>query len=128
VLPRGKLYTHPVSTLDILPTVLSAAGAEPNGKTKRSLDGINLLPYLSGERDDPPHGALYWKVNNRCWAIRQGDWKLVRFHDLGIMLFHLADDRGETRDLAMRHPEIVQRLEKMFRAWESQLVPAAWKP
>jgi hypothetical protein len=43
-------------------------------------------------------------------------------------LFHLADDRGETRDLAMRHPEIVQRLEKMFRAWESQLVPPAWRP
>ncbi len=73
-LPAGKTYDHPVVQLDILPTELAAAGVEVNPEWK--LDGVNLLPYLTGEKTEQPHETLYWRYGDQ-WAVRHGDWKLV---------------------------------------------------
>ena len=73
-LPAGKTYDHPIIQLDILPTALAAAGAHADPEWK--LDGVNLLPYLTGKNEARPHETLYWRFGNQ-WAIRHGDWKLV---------------------------------------------------
>ncbi|HTU26413.1 MAG TPA: sulfatase-like hydrolase/transferase, partial [Pirellulales bacterium] len=75
-LPAGKAYDQPIIALDVLPTALTAAGMViPDHR-----DGVDLLPYLSGKNDQPPHAALYWRFGPQK-AVRQGNWKLVDWRD-----------------------------------------------
>jgi arylsulfatase A-like enzyme len=91
-LPAGKTYEHPVIQLDILPTALVAAGATIDPAWK--LDGVDLMPYLTGRRSDPPHETLFWRFGEQ-WAVRHGDWKLlVAYGGTGTPeLYHLAQER-----------------------------------
>jgi arylsulfatase A-like enzyme len=124
-IPAGKTYDRPVISLDILPTALAAAGVEPQPGWK--LDGTDLLPFLTGEKETPPHDALYWRFRfpptkpaEHRWAIRQGDWKLVKNGTEPVSLYHLATDIGETRNLAAEQRERVARLKKAYQAWDAQ--------
>ena len=117
-LSAGQVYDFPLSTLDLLPTFVKAAGGDP--KAIDGLDGVDMIPYLTGNRADRPHQALYWKMETRG-AIRDGDWKLLRFPDRPAELYNLIDDPGEQNDLAAIHPERVSALfEKLF-TWEMEL-------
>lgn len=132
-LPAGKVYDHPVIQLDLLPTALAAAGVEVVPEWK--LDGVDLLPYLLGEKPGTPHDTLYWRMNQQM-AIRQGDWKLVRYDtavDSGqtsrgdqsgvspARLYNLAADIGESNDLAATEPARLQQLQAAWDAWNTQL-------
>jgi arylsulfatase A-like enzyme len=139
-LPAGRSDDRPVIQLDILPTALAAAGVrlEPEW----NLDGVNLLPYLTGEQDGAPHDALYWRFGPQV-AIRKGDWKLVKgagsaniegierraaANMEGAELYHLAADLGETRNLAEQQPEKVQELAADWNRWNERNVEALWIP
>jgi arylsulfatase A-like enzyme len=131
-LPAGVTYDEPVISLDVVPTVLAAAGVEP--LSTRPLDGVDLLPFLTGERRGAPHEALYWRFNflplpvvARRWAIRAGRWKLVR-NDVEepIALYDLEADPGERNDLAAREPELVKALQTRWKRWNAQMRPPAW--
>jgi arylsulfatase A-like enzyme len=132
-LPAGKVYAPPVIQLDISATALAAAGVE--SKPEWKLDGVNLLPYLDGKNTAPPHAALYWRFGEQM-AIRMGDWKLVKGHlvpekpftDIAKkpLLFNLADDIGEQKDLADANPAKVKELADAWQKWNEGLVPAAW--
>jgi len=74
-IPAGRVDDRPVIQLDILPTALAAAGVAARPEWK--LDGVNLLPFLSGEKSGAPHEALYWRFGQQI-AVRKGDWKLVK--------------------------------------------------
>lgn len=122
-LPAGVVYELPISTLDVLPTAIAvASGSLP---ADREYDGVDLLPYLRGERSTRPHETLYWKLN---WgaAVRQGDWKLVRTPADELWLFDLAADPGERNDLAARRPELVVELRALLEAWEATLPAPLW--
>ncbi|NIM05629.1 MAG: sulfatase-like hydrolase/transferase, partial [Armatimonadetes bacterium] len=99
-LPAGKPYDKPVSSLDILPTAVVAAGGDPSAK----VEGVNVLPYLKGEKGQAPHDRLFWRICGKSGA-RVGDWKLVRNGDGTEKLFNLADDIGEKNDLSASNPE-----------------------
>lgn len=138
-LPAGEVHDHPVIQLDVLPTALAAAGVQANLEWK--LDGVDLLPYLTGENEGAPHPALYWRFGPQM-AIRSGDWKLVkapqrgqenfrRHNDgdtSGAQLFNLAEDITEKHDLAARHPKKVKQLEAAWKEWNAQLEKARWIP
>ncbi len=117
-------YGHPVSTLDLLPTFLAAAGAEPIDESA-PLDGIDLIPYLTRQTDERPHETLYWK-RSAAESIRHGDWKLIRIDDGYRLLFDLAADPGETVNLMRDRPEIAADLEQRLDAWVSELVEPLW--
>ncbi len=72
-IPAGRTYDRPVSSLDILPTMLAAAGAPPPPE----MDGVDLLPYLGRGQAGDPHPELFWRYGPNM-AFRQGDFKLVR--------------------------------------------------
>jgi arylsulfatase A-like enzyme len=122
-LPKGKVYPEPVIALDILPTVLAAAGAPMPAKP---LDGVNLLPYLTGESQGAPHVALYWRFGPQA-AIRKGPWKMVRLSDGRPRLYNLAEDIGESRDLASTQPAKLKELLEDWEAWNRQLSPPRWQ-
>ena len=84
-------------SLDVHPTVVAAAG----GATPQGLDGVNLLPYVTGESKGTPHERLYWRFGAQ-WAIRDGNWKLLRIGDQPWELYDLAKDIGEKNNLAPR--------------------------
>src|SRR5581483_727763 len=129
-LPAGKVYEPPVISLDIHPTALAAAGVEVKPEWK--LDGVNLLPHLTGKEAAPPHDVLYWRflfpprnAARHKWAIRQGDWKLVvdvertadgTFKGDGTLrLYNLAKDPSESTDLREKEPERAKALEALWR-------------
>jgi arylsulfatase A-like enzyme len=121
-LKGGQIYEHSVISLDILPTAAAAAGARL--PKDRKLDGINLLPYLAGEKKTAPHEMLFWRTGQNH-AVRKGNWKLVTMSgETG--LFDLASDIGESRDLKAEKPDVVKELEKAFEKWNSQMVEPLW--
>ncbi len=131
-LPAGSHYDQPVSTLDLMPMMLAAAGAKHAGK---KLDGVNLLPYLRGENKGKPHEYLFWRLW-RTAAVRKDDWKLLRIAEdplskekkllLPLMLFNLKNDPGETTNVADKYPKIAKDLLAALENWEKELAPPRW--
>jgi arylsulfatase A-like enzyme len=123
--PAGKVDDRPVIQLDILPTALAAAGFTMSPDWK--LDGVNLLPFLSGEKSGLPHETLYWRFQDQH-AIRRGDWKLVQTRtDPKPHLYTLARDIGESTDLADKEPARLKELGDAWAAWNAQLSAPAWR-
>ncbi len=118
------VYDHPISTLDLLPTFVTAAGG--NVATIEDLDGVDLVPYLQGKNNGKPHEILYWKKENRG-AIRFNDWKLVRFPDRPAELYNIKEDVSEVNDLASKHPEKVRELYQKLFDWELTLERPLWQ-
>ena len=124
VIPENSIYEHPISTLDLLPTFFQAAGGAAD--TIAVLDGVNLLPYLLGEKTERPHQRLFWKKENRG-VIREGDWKLLRYPDRPAELYNIAEDISEINNLAAQYPEKVKELYKELFEWECTLVRPLWQ-
>lgn len=126
-LPAGKVDDNPVIQLDILPTAIAAAGGQVDPSWK--LEGVNLLPYLTGENMAKPHEALYWRFGEQ-WAIRKGDWKLVvsRVDGPQKRLINLADDIGESKDLAAAQPDKVKELQADWDRWNASNIEPKWRP
>ncbi len=117
-IPGGQTYEHPVSALDVAAT----AAAITKVQVKRGdLDGVNLLPHLTGETKAAPHDALYWRWSAQS-AIREGNWKLLRGGEREY-LYDLATDREEKHNLAAKHPEIATRLRAKLKTWADELNP-----
>ena len=121
-IPAGTTFDHPVIQLDILPTALVAAGGKVDPAWK--LDGVDLLPFLTGKAEGKPHESLYWRFGEQR-AIRHGDWKLVVANGGGNKpeLYHLADDIGEQKDLAASRPEKAAELQRLWDDWNAQQAP-----
>ena len=117
VLPAGRVYDHPVISLDVAATAVAVAGMEPDP----ALDGVNLVPYLTGQTPGAPHDSLYWRWGGQC-AIRQGNWKYLEGNGKQY-LFDLADDLGETRNLVAQEPERAARMKGRLEAWSRTLNP-----
>lgn len=114
-IPAGKVYEFPIIQLDILPTVLAAAGQEIKPEWK--LDGVNLLPYLTGQNSARPHETLYWRFGDQ-WAIRHGDFKLVQGNGApSTMLIDLSKDIAEATDVSAANPQKVKELQALYDKW-----------
>jgi len=125
VLPAGVKYEQPVISLDLFATSLAIAGLPM--PTAKPLDGVNLIPFLTGKTTERPHQTLYWMFGTG-WAVRDGDLKLVLNRDRKgpPELFNLASDLSEKKDLAASKPETVVRLQSLFDKWKSQNKPSLW--
>ena len=123
-IPAGKIVDQPVIQLDIHPTALALAGVKVPADAK--LDGVNLLPYLTGEKPGAPHEALFWRFGAQR-AVRKGDWKLTDMGN-GPRLFNLASDIGEKHDLAGTNSAKLQELEADYKVWNAKNIAARWIP
>ena len=121
-IPAGRVSHEPVISLDLCPTAAAAAG----GSQDTLLDGVNLLPFLSGQSQAAPHDALYWRFGPQ-WAIRRGSMKLVNLESEPTKLYDLAKDIGEAQDLSSAKPEAVQDLKASWDSWQTGLVPPLWE-
>jgi arylsulfatase A-like enzyme len=106
----------------VLPTCVAAAGGTVDPAWE--LDGVNLLPYLTGENKGRPHETLFWRIDG-MWAVRHGDLKLVHGEagQAPPELFDLARDVGEENDLASRQPDKVEQLKALWDQWNARMAP-----
>lgn len=130
-----------VSSIDLVPTMLKAAGAE----VPANLPGVDLLPVVTGEKTldreeifgesfahdvadvDNPEASLLYR-----WVIR-GKWKLLLTYDGKVnrygpmhlrdevrpQLFDLLADPVEEKNLAKDNPKVVANLVKSLEGWWS---------
>lgn len=117
MLLAGKIYTKPVSSLDLFPTFLAAAGGVPLA----GLEGVNLLPYLTSGAVQPDR-YLYWADQTKS-AVRLGRWKLKKTGTTNE-LYNLAKDISEKKNVAAANPAIVAKLDRHRAAWRAAMAPA----
>ncbi|UCS94269.1 sulfatase-like hydrolase/transferase [Echinicola marina] len=117
-LPAGKVYKEQVSSLDLTPTFIALAGGELREEDK--FDGLNLMPFLNGEKQGRPHDEIKWRFTISA-AIREGKWKLIRIPDRLPMLYDLENDISEQHDVALQNLDITKRLLKKLGTWDVQL-------
>lgn len=127
-LDGGTVDDVPVLSLDIFATSLSVAGGQPPSR----MDGVDLLPYLTGVQSTVPRRTFFWRLGQKT-AIRHGDWKLLsqgsgRATERKWELYDLSRDIGEARDLADREPDRVRELEAEWQRLNSQMIPPVWSP
>ncbi|MBI9062678.1 MAG: arylsulfatase [Marinilabiliaceae bacterium] len=109
----GTVSDHISAFWDMLPTFAEIIGAEQ----PEHIDGISMLPALTGTKTQKQHPYLYWEFHERGGrqAVRMGQWKGVKYNvkkqpDAPIELFNLDDDPNETTNIAAQHPDIVEEL------------------
>ena len=132
---KPAVYDFPVVQLDLHATALAAAGVNVGPEAK--LEGVDLLPHFSGAKKEAPHDALYWRFGAQM-AIREGDWKLVRYDGnadtnngkaqpvSAVKLYDLSKDIHEDRDLSAEQPEKVKQLQARWDEWNRGNVKPLW--
>ena len=121
-IPAGSVRDETVMLMDLMPTFLGLAGLEPPAEPV--LDGLSLTPLLL-KGGELPQRTLFWdNVNNR--AVRDGVWKMVSVLDRptrswSTELYRLDEDPGESRDLSQKHPETLQRLQRLYDQWSGEV-------
>ncbi|MBK8101273.1 MAG: arylsulfatase [Planctomycetes bacterium] len=126
-IPPGKVVDTPAAFCDLAPTILDLCGVTPIES-----DGVSLAPLLLSTGPLPERPPLYWELPTYGGeqAVRFGDWKAVRVGlvknpDAPVQLFDLANDPGETTDVAAQHPEIARQGAELLRSsrTKSELFP-----
>ncbi|MDO8541307.1 MAG: sulfatase-like hydrolase/transferase [Opitutaceae bacterium] len=118
VLPAGKVYIHPVSSLDLAATAVAAAGLAHDGR----LDGVDLVPFLSGRKTGAPHEALFWRFWNQS-AVRAGKWKYLKLGNGAEFLFDLESDQHEGRNVIAANTDTARQLARKLADWTAGLQP-----
>lgn len=127
----GAVSSVPWAFWDVLPTLAEITG----GKAPAGIDGISVLPVLTGSTR-PPHEFLYWEAHNWNYfgaspaeraagilpdsrivqAVRMGDWKAVRLKPpTALELYDLEADPGEKNNVAPANPQVVARIEEYLK-------------
>jgi arylsulfatase len=119
----GTFTDDQAHVLDILPTLIDAAGA-PQPRTQK-LEGRSLLPVLRGSRaaERPLTG---WEHQGHR-ALRMGDWKLVSRFGQPWELYHLGEDRSELDDRSGRESARATRMEKEWHNWAARCGVLPWE-
>ncbi|MBI1342310.1 MAG: sulfatase-like hydrolase/transferase [Terrimonas sp.] len=121
-LPAGTRYDGPVISLDIFATAAALVSAEP----RNTLDGVNLLPYLSGEKKGVPHDDLFWRnFAVEKFAVVGPTYKRIDQKDKAAQLFNLKKDISEKIDISsvVNNQSIMSDLENKIKRWSGLLIP-----
>lgn len=123
-IPAGTTYAPPVSALDIFTTSAAAAGSLlPQDRT---YDGLDLLPFLTGQQVQPQQRTFFWKADH-IEAMRQGDWKFLRStRDQWTDLYHIGTDRYEQHNLYSNEPHKLNELLRNYNEWKQQQPAPLW--
>ena len=115
-IPAGRVSDHVSAAWDFMPTLAGIADApSPKGS-----DGVTMLPTLLGKGEQPEHDYLFWhymRYGSRPGgekAVRWGDWKAIHQDWRGLVLYNLANDPGETTNVAGRNPDVVRKINEIM--------------
>jgi arylsulfatase A-like enzyme len=109
-----------MTSMDFLPTLLSAAGTEPHPDYPS--DGINLMPVITG-KIPPMSRTLFWRQKAYGQeAVRSGKWKYLKINEREY-LFDLSEDERERADKQDLFPDIFEKLKDQYRRWNASMLP-----
>ena len=128
-IPAGRSCDEPLMTIDLLPTIARRVGAP---LPENRIDGHDVWPVLNGTGPGPDRTYWFYYLQNQLQAVRQGRWKLILPHGVGVLqgrpggkdgkpvaytqtkmglaLYDLESDPGETRDRSQRNPRVLRRM------------------
>ena len=132
-IPAGTVCDQPINSVDLYPTLLEVAGAEP--PADYPLDGVSYFKALtSGGKADLGRDAIFWHfpgylgAGAGSWrttpggAVRAGDWKLQEYFEDGhLELYNLRDDIGQTNNLAAKLPGKAEELHARLASWRQAI-------
>ena len=123
---KSMVYENPVSALDIYATITAISKAPI--KQDKPLDGINLMPFLTGKNKKMPHDVIYVrKYDQDQYVVRDHDLKLVIHGKANKKeLYNLKNDISETTNIADKYPQEVERLDQLRKSWNRELVAPAF--
>src|SRR5258708_37820863 len=123
-IPAGTKFIEPVAHTDIFSTAAAAAGADL--PVYRVMDGVDLVPFITGKSAGRPHQTLYWR-SGPYKTLLDGDWKLqVSEHPRTTWLFNLRDDPIEHKNLSPAEPERVRALMATLSGIDRQQAKPLW--
>jgi arylsulfatase A-like enzyme len=116
----GAVTNQVCITMDLSATCLNAAGVSP--AAEYPLDGINLLPVLTGQAVESER-TLFWRMRHRYQrAVRRGAWKYLRVAEREF-LFDIEFDPRERGDLASKDPALLAELRALWEEWDRDMLP-----
>ena len=146
-IPANSVCREPAMTIDLLPTIAGLIGAE---LPKHRIDGKDIRPLFTDDEAKSPQEAYYLYYGNQLQAVRQGKWKLHFPHGyrtmagkpggtggiptrysqakIGLSLFDLEKDVGESKDLSKEHPDVVKRLSALGDSFNKDLAKSKRAP
>src|SRR5262245_16018675 len=108
---QGSVGNRPWHFIDVMPTLLSVAGAQ----TPAVCEGVNMGPMLAGKTVN--RGPLFWE-HEGSRAVRDGKWKITAVYPKGKWeLYDIEADRTEQNDLSARQPALVKKMVAMWEKW-----------
>lgn len=123
-IPAGMRYQQPVSSIDILPTAVAAAGGSL--PTDRVIDGVNLLPFLGRNAAPQPQRPLFWR-DGPYRTVQDKRWKLIVSEmPKKDWLFDLSKDPTEKTNLAATQPQKLAELKAELQAHHAKMPPPLW--
>ena len=123
-IPAGQIYNGRISNMDIFSTFSEIAGLKPTNDIE--IDGVNILPYLTGERQGEPDRILFSKSGSLSFLIKEG-WKLqIDFMQNKKWLFNLNNDPNEKINLASMNLEKLKELEELLNLKIKEQAKPIW--
>jgi arylsulfatase A-like enzyme len=127
VLPEGRQYDGLMANFDFYSTITSLTSQT----IPKHCDGVDLIPYLTGERTGDAHEYLFWlnnqpddAVRRHLIAVRWQDWRLYKKYEQDPwQLFDLRSDPREETDLAPKHPDVIKQMAQQHAEWSETLAP-----
>ncbi|MFZ3000619.1 MAG: sulfatase-like hydrolase/transferase [Undibacterium umbellatum] len=120
----GQRYAQAISNIDMLPTIAAATGAAL--PSTRTVDGVNLLPFLGGQPATQAQRSLYWRDGDYRAVLHQG-WKLISSElPKKDWLFNLQADPTEKVNLATLQPEKLRELKLMLQNHHASMPASLW--
>jgi arylsulfatase A-like enzyme len=124
-IPAGIHYEKPIISLDIFSTVLAQLPGQI--KPKHPMDGVNLLPYLTGQKKQAPHAILFWRhYDTKSYAAITGEGKKLWIKGDSLQLFDLNESIREIKNIAADHTDLVKKIRSKINNWENNLQPPAF--
>jgi arylsulfatase A-like enzyme len=123
-IPAGSKFTSPAGHVDIFATAAAAAAAAM--PTDRVMDGVDLLPYVTGQKPGAPHRDMFWRSGNYRVVLQDG-WKYQRMDQPSRRwLFNLTDDPTEQHNLAETQPARLAQLDALMNTIDHQQAKPLW--
>lgn len=128
-IPEGEVRSQMATGCDWFPTLAELSGAKlPKG---HKLDGKSLVEVISDDATPSPHKSFYWQLGKQS-VVREGNWKLLhspndnnrpegREPSGKVFLANLTEDPGESKNLAKKHPDVVNRLTELKQSYVAGL-------
>ena len=119
----GQTFGGLTSSLDIFTTAVMAAGGQRS--VTAGLDGVDLIPYLTHQKQGDPHESLFWRKDQMA-AARVREHKVIRLDNYGFRMYDLEHDPGETTDLTKKLPQLFDHINAELTHWEKGLEIPRW--